>query len=47
MNTETHGQEEELDEYESDSPYCECNEIPTIEEEEWNVCMCCGKPLFP
>jgi hypothetical protein len=30
---------------ESDSPYCECNAIPTIEEDDWNQCMSCGKPL--
>ena len=29
-----------------DSPYCECNEIPTEDEDASNTCASCGKPLF-
>jgi hypothetical protein len=37
---------DELEISEADEcPYCVCNAIPTVEEEEWNECMACGKPL--
>lgn len=29
-----------------EAPFCTCNEIPTIEESDWGVCHCCGKPLL-
>ena len=28
-----------------DSPYCECNDQPSMEEVDWNKCDACGKPL--
>lgn len=30
-----------------DAPYCVCGNTPTIEEEDWNTCACCGKELHP
>jgi hypothetical protein len=36
---------EELGEHAEDWPYCECDLEPTIEEFEWGICDCCGKPL--
>ena len=35
----------ELVDYDDDSPYCECGEQPTEEEEAFNICSACGKPL--
>lgn len=35
---------EELDE--DEAPYCTCDLEPTIEESDWGVCDCCGKPLY-
>lgn len=28
-----------------DSPYCDCGDIPTEEEEAFNRCSCCGKRI--
>lgn len=39
-----HLYEDDLDQGE-DWPYCECNEQPMEEEEAFNVCSSCGKPL--
>ena len=30
-----------------DSPYCDCGNFPTEEEEAFNRCHCCGKMLEP
>ncbi len=37
----------ELDELfdEDEWPYCACNLDLTIEEMDWGVCGCCGKPI--
>ena len=37
------GEEDERD----DSPYCECGNFPTEEEEASNRCACCGKKFDP
>lgn len=35
------------DEPGNDSPFCECNEQPTEDEDASNQCFACGKPLHP
>lgn len=39
--------EDELDSLfdEDDYPYCTCDLEPTVEESDWGVCDCCGKPI--
>lgn len=38
---------DELDDLdESDGPYCACDLEPTIDETDWGICQCCGKPLY-
>lgn len=31
---------------EDEGPYCSCDLEPTIDESDWGVCDCCGKPLY-
>jgi len=40
---------DDLDEREPEivenSPYCECDLEPTIEESDWGICDHCGRPI--
>lgn len=40
------GTDDDVDDFAQDYPYCLCDNEPTEEEEAFNVCSACGKPIY-